>query len=249
MAILICLAFLLCLSSCAADQPYFRYWSGYRLDNQTTSSFASGLDWFLNQTVSISVCGGLKTYIVPLMNSSASKWPDEIALLQYESEAEYHKFYSTPLGKFYQSLHAQYFNMSLSHSLVPETFASFQNVSIDSAYCIPNCDVNWNDFSASHSVFGFGEQNPLFVIPQLVKPLINIPGFKATVFGVYDNYIKMTNFWSNLQGSKKYVQILETLSVQPIGGPFEQIAQNVSPPLKIEYGNTYNVTIDSCLFR
>jgi hypothetical protein len=236
-------------SAQAQDKPYFRYWSGYMLDNLTETTLIEGLDWFLNQTASISVCGGLRTYICPMLTHRASVFPDEIALLQYESEALYHKFYATPLGKYYQGLHAQFFNMSKSHSLVPVDFINFESLALNSAYCVPNCDVVWNDFQASHSTFTLGSDvKPLLLMADIVVQIQKISGFKATVFGIYPDYIKITSFWSDISGSAVFAKYLQSLQseIVPLGSSFEQISENVLPPLNMQFGHTYNVTLGEC---
>ncbi len=123
------------------DEPYFRFWSGYKLDALSRTEFLAGLDWFLNQTTHISNCGGLQLYVVPFIDTSDLPpfVPDEIALLQYKSADLYHSFYSTPIGRYYQGLHAKFFNMSRSASLVPEDYKG--DYQTGHAYCVPNCKL------------------------------------------------------------------------------------------------------------
>jgi hypothetical protein len=122
-----------------ADAPYFRFWSGYRLASLDRTSFREGMQWFLNQTTHISNCGGLRLYVVPLIDTTGlpDYIPDEIALLQYKSADLYHSFYSTPIGQYYQKLHGRFFDMNRSYSLVPEDFNG--SLQVNKAYCFPNC--------------------------------------------------------------------------------------------------------------
>ena len=218
-----------------------------QLNNLTSDGFLSGMDWFLNQTASISTCGGLRTYICPLLALPRPDFiPDEIALLQYESEAEYKSFYSTPLGQYYQGLHERFFNMTLSHSLVPVGYGG--SVKTGNAYCTPDCNVEWNDFQASTSTFyNHSENINAEAVEDIVAQIERVPGLAAAVFGVYDQYVKLFSFWKNaLARAKGAAAVASILASMTVVGNVSQPAENVQPPLTLAYGTTVNVTILPC---
>jgi hypothetical protein len=149
------------------------------------------MEWFLNQTTHISNCGGLRLYIVPLINTTnlPEFVPDEIALLQYRSADLYHSFYATPIGKYYQALHARFFNMTRSLSIVPQTYEN--TIQIDHAYCVPNCNFSWTDLFSAVSIvendLGIGLSSLDF---DLRKAFGNFQP-EAIVVGVYQYYVKV----------------------------------------------------------
>lgn len=262
---------LLLLTLAAADQPYFRFWSGYRLSNLTHGQFKTGMQWFLNQTTHISNCGGLRLYVVPLIDTSGlpSYVPDEIALLFYQSADEYHSFYSTPIGKFYQNLHARFFNMSRSASLVPQDFDA-NGLQFNHAYCYPNCEYavlfcllllgfrvfsfnlqnsqSWTDlYAATSTVYNDNSFN-LDELDDLVEYEVDNTGAKAVVFGIYQQYLKFVYFFKTPQLRDAAKSLVATLNGQ-VGqavGPMYQVAENVVPPLTLQFGHTVNVTIGPC---
>ncbi len=232
------------------DKPYFRFWSGQRLASLTRDQFSEGMEFFLNQTATISNCGGLSLYIVPLVdNSDDASLPDEIALLHYRSEALYHEFYATPIGQYYQNLHAKFFNMSVSHSLVPQdentTFA------VNQAYCIPNCSFTWTMYFAASLVLRFTSPPALQQLQKTVTSFLSLDNAPAAlVVGIYETYVKIVTFFKSESDIGAASSDLEDLLLQygQFVGPAVQPARNVVPPLHLEFGSTVNVTIGPCKF-
>lgn len=228
-----------------STKPYFRYWSGFKLDTLTEDEFRHGMDWFLNQTTWISPCGGLRTYIVTLLRGKEAPEnigsPDEIALLQYENETEYNMFYSTPLGKYYQGLHAKFFNMSISHSLVPVDYNGTSEAG--TAFCIPNCTQDWNSMLASSSVF-YGTKNATTDLSLYIKLTRTLPSVPVLVLGVYDTYVKQTAFWNSQNDRVLGMNLLRHLLTQT---GYKLVAEvdvyNASPPFDVHWKTSINATI------
>lgn len=75
--------------------------------------------------------------------------------------------------------------------------------------------------------------------------LVNV---EATVVGVYEKYAKIVYFFATAEQrdeAKISVTAVNQILGEPVG-PVYQIAENVTPPLTLEFGQTVNVTIGPC---
>ncbi len=186
-------------------------------------------------------------YVVPLLDNSAEAYlPDEIALLQYHSEALYHTFYATPIGQYYQNLHAKFFNMSVSHSLVPQD--KIAKFSFNQAFCLPSCNFTWTDYFAASTVFYYDEVD-LHKLQTTMQGFLDAqPAAVALVVGIYPNYCKVVSFFASDKDLSAVAPTIEQ-QLEPFGtfvGPAVQPARNVVPPLDLAFGTTVNVTIGPC---
>lgn len=134
------------MSSAALSKNYYRFWRGNIANGMTENDFKQGLNKiFIPETVKQGLGHGLVSYLPVLIHRTNTKkiFPDEIALVAYESEEVYRNIRMMPNGTIYERLHWDYFEKSKSKSLVPEIYQD--RVDVEKAYDLLGSNTNWQN--------------------------------------------------------------------------------------------------------
>ena len=135
---------LLVIAQQAQAAHYYRFWRGHIAPKMTAEKFVKGLnEIFIPETVEQGRGHGLISYLPVLIDqkSSISEFPDELALVVYESEEKYQEIRKMPRGSNYQKMHWDYFDKSNSRSRVPERFTG--DVEVEDAYDLLQSNSDW----------------------------------------------------------------------------------------------------------
>ncbi len=92
-------------STAAFSKNYYRFWRGHIAQEMSEENFVKGLNKiFIPETVEQGRGHGLNAYM-PVMitrDSVAKEFPDELALVVYDSETKYKEIRKMPRGASYQ---------------------------------------------------------------------------------------------------------------------------------------------------
>jgi len=127
---------------------------------------------FIPATVKTPGNYGLKAYLVALLpKTDRTDLPDEIALVVYNSELNYHKMNAAPDGQAYQMKHWNLFTPKISFSLVPQPYLGSvpSNDARGVAYDVFGKPVDWRN---GHTIFSFGVRKKN-ITPQLFLTRLN----------------------------------------------------------------------------
>jgi hypothetical protein len=152
------------VSAQAASAPYYRFFRGVKRAELTEAQFLKALsEKFIPALPEIFGKIGLSGYlpVVPPLLKPAG-FPDEIALVAYESEAVYQKIRATPQGIAYGNMHWQIFDKNLTQPgaavALPANLAVLQS---GVAYDVVNQPLDWQ---AGYTTFYIGTRKP--VVPS-----------------------------------------------------------------------------------
>jgi hypothetical protein len=122
------------LLSTTAFADYTRIWRGFPLEGLSQNDFIEKLNHELFPATGALAhkSAKLTSYLPVVLPEAENALPGEIALLSYESEADYRAYRATAEGKHYGDLHWQLFQRDLSKSLVPEPYVG--TLGIEKAY-------------------------------------------------------------------------------------------------------------------
>lgn len=133
-----------------AQASYHRFWVGYKKPEVSAAKFSKGLNTvFFQKTIQTGKGKGLLAY-QPYLIKKNDIFPDEIALVTYESEAKYLEIRATAEGKAYGEMHWDYFVKEKSKSTVSEAFNDA--LVIDAAY---ELNPDFKNFQTSHTAVYF----------------------------------------------------------------------------------------------
>lgn len=139
-----------------ASASYHRFWIGYRTPEVTSAQFSKGMnEVFFQKTIKSGKGKGLIGY-QPYLIKKNDIFPDEIALVTYESEAKYQEIRATPEGKAYSEMHWDYFVKEKSKSIVSEPLKDA--LGIDASY---ELNPEFKDIQTAHTaVYFYVIKNP-----------------------------------------------------------------------------------------
>lgn len=140
----------------AFSKHYYRFWRGHKVPTLSQQEFVKGLnDLFIPETVEQGRGHGLNAYMPVLVNQAAieADFPEEMALVVYDTEEKYRAIRKMPRGSRYQELHWDYFQKDESKSRVPQAFTG--NVEVETAYDLLESDTNWQKHDAVFQLYKF----------------------------------------------------------------------------------------------
>lgn len=143
----------------AADQAgYMRLFRGFKRADFTHSMFVQRLPAFMQSTLDLygRVQNNYLVAVTPAIKPSLIA--DEMALLTYESEAEYKRIRATPEGERYAESHWEIFDKARSASVVVD-FARAVPLTIEANKGY-NFAVDHNDWSRGPTTFFIGLRKP-----------------------------------------------------------------------------------------
>ncbi len=219
----IALSITLSIVASSAEASFFRFWRGSRIPGLSSTQFQMGLNQSLLPATGrlAGTEARLRSYQPVLLppESISAGFPDEVALVEYESEASYKAFRSTAAGQAYGDLHWNFFDKDHSGSLVPEQYRGV--IEFEHAYDAVGTEVNWYHGIATFRVFqrsaGFSDEEFKSSIRSHIEHLLDHQ-VKGLLLLATQQYVMEYALWENTE-NQELADATTTLNRNGRAGP------------------------------
>jgi hypothetical protein len=242
----------LIISSIADAAPYYRLWQGWKLDSIDYEGLRRGLDErFIPATVEVGMGRGLMSYLPALAPLPEKRpevvrklLPDEIALVVYDSEANYRSIRNTPQGEAYGALHWEYFDKDKgSKSTLPEKYLG--KLEPTHAYDVLGSVEHWQNGYAVY-VMSLRKQDASPYVDQMRRDFFR-NGLKSYLVLVEESYVIEYQLWrdkSSFDAAESRLEKARAKFLTPIRDGNGNAKKSSPYKSKIKYGEGLNVQFD-----
>jgi len=242
----------LTVSTYAHAEFYYRFWQGWKLDSIPYAGFRKALnDNLIPATVKVGAGRGLFSYLPVLPplpeNRPASlrkRLPDEIALVVYDSEANYRSIRNTPEGEAYGVLHWDYFDKNKgSKSTLPEKFKG--KLESSHAYDVLESSEHWQKGYAVY-VISACKQDASPYINQMKREFVK-RGLSSYLVLAEEHYVIEYQLWRNKSSFEAVAGAVDKIRkkfLTPIKGGYGGARKSLPYPSNLNYSEGLNTQFD-----